>query len=360
LVFRFERRTAMHNRLIRILIPLSIVLAVGMHLASCGPKAVVVDTAQLKMFKALPDAVESQKNPSTEAKVTLGRMLYYDPRLSTNQDVSCNSCHDLAKYGVDGQPVSDGTKGQKGTRNAPTVYNAAGHFVQFWDGRAPDVEEQAKGPVMNPVEMAMSSDKAVVAVLKSMPEYVVAFKKAFPEDKDPVTFENTARAIGVFERRLVTPSRWDRFLNGDRAALTNAEKAGFNKFMEVGCQACHAGTYLGGEVYQKLGVVQPYPDTSDAGREAVTKQESDRMVFKVPSLRNADKTAPYFHNGKVTTLGEAVKEMGEYQLGKQLKDDEVASIVTFLKTLTGEIPAEYIKPPELPKSTAKTPKPGRT
>jgi cytochrome c peroxidase len=350
----------MHNRLIRILIPLSIVLAAGMHLTSCGPKAVVVDRAQLKMFKALPDAMESQKNPTTEAKVTLGRMLYYDPRLSTNQDVSCNSCHDLAKYGVDGQPVSDGTKGQKGTRNAPTVYNAAGHFVQFWDGRAPDVEEQAKGPVMNPVEMAMSSDKAVVAVLKSMPEYVVAFKKVFPADKDPVTFENTARAIGVFERRLVTPSRWDRFLNGDRTALTDAEKAGFNKFMEVGCQACHAGTYLGGEVYQKLGVVQPYPDTSDAGREAVTKQESDRMVFKVPSLRNADKTAPYFHNGKVTTLGEAVKEMGEYQLGKQVKDDEVASIVTFLKTLTGEIPAEYIKPPELPKSTAKTPKPGRT
>ena len=206
------------------------------------------------MFKPLPDAVESQKNPITEAKVNLGRMLYYEPRLSKNQDISCNTCHDLAKYGVDGQPVSDGHKGQKGTRNAPTVYNAAGHFVQFWDGRAPDVEEQAKGPVMNPVEMAMSSDKAVVAVLKSMPEYVDAFKKAFPAEKDPVTFENTARAIGAFERRLMTPSRWDKFLKGDQAALSNAEKAGFNKFMEAGCQACHAGTYLGGEVYQKIGM----------------------------------------------------------------------------------------------------------
>ena len=350
----------MQNRLVPVLIPLSIVLAAGMHLTSCGPKVAVVDTAQLTMFRPLPEAVESQKNPITEAKVNLGRMLYYEPRLSKNHDVSCNTCHDLAKYGVDGQPVSDGEKGQKGTRNAPTVYNAAGHFVQFWDGRAPDVEEQAKGPMMNPVEMGMPSDKAVVAVLKSMPEYVDAFQKAFPADKDPVTFENTAQAIGVFERRLMTPSRWDKFLNGDQAALSNAEKAGFNKFMEVGCQACHAGTYLGGDVYQKLGVVKAYPDTSDVGREAVTKQESDRLVFKVPSLRNIDKTQPYFHTGKVATLDEAVKEMGEYQLGKQLTDDEVASIVIFLKTLTGEIPAEYIKPPELPKGTAKTPKPSRT
>ncbi len=350
----------MQNRLALILIPLAIVLAAGMHLTSCGPKAVQVDAAQLTMFKALPGAVESQKNPITEAKVNLGRMLYYEPRLSKNHDISCNTCHDLAKYGVDGQPVSDGHKGQKGTRNAPTVYNAAGHFVQFWDGRAPDVEEQAKGPVLNPVEMAMSSDKSVVAVLKSMPEYVDAFQKAFPADKDPVTFENTARAIGAFERGLMTPSRWDKFLNGDQAALSNAEKAGFNKFMETGCQACHAGTYLGGEVYQKLGAVKPYPDTSDAGREVVTRQESDRLVFKVPSLRNVDKTAPYFHTGKVAPLPEAVKEMGEYQLGKQLADGEVASIVTFLKTLTGEIPADYIKRPELPKSTAKTPKPSNT
>ena len=350
----------MQKRRIRILIPISIVLIVGWILTHCGPRTVVVDTAQLQMFSALPDAVESLKNPTTEAKVNLGRMLYYEPRLSKNQDISCNTCHDLAKYGVDGQRVSDGHKGQKGTRNAPTVYNAAGHFVQFWDGRAPDVEEQAKGPMMNPVEMAMASDKAVVAVLKSMPEYVSAFKKAFPDDKEPVTLENTARAIGAFERRLLTPSRWDKFLKGDQASLTNAEKAGFNKFMEAGCQACHAGAYLGGEVYQKLGAVKPYPDTSDAGRAAVTKDESERMVFKVPSLRNIEKTAPYFHTGKVTTLEEAVKEMAEYQLGKNLNDDEIASIVTFLKTLTGDIPAEYIKPPELPKSTASTPKPSNT
>ena len=350
----------MQNRVIPVLILLSFVFGSGLQMISCGPKAVVIDTAQLQMFRPLPGMVESQKNPLSDAKVNLGRMLYYDPRLSKNQDISCNTCHDLAKYGVDGQPVSDGHRGQKGTRNAPTVYNAAGHFVQFWDGRATDVEEQAKGPVMNPVEMAMSSDKAVVAVLKSMPEYVDAFKSAFPADKDPVTLENAARAIGAFERRLMTTSRWDKFLTGDQAALSDKEKAGFNKFMEAGCQACHAGAYMGGEVYQKLGFVRPYPDTSDAGREAVTKQESDRLVFKVPSLRNIDKTQPYFHTGKVATLQEAVKEMGEYQLGRRLNDDEIASIVTFLKTLTGTIPADYIKPPQLPKSTAKTPKPSKT
>ena len=351
----------MQNRLVHILVLLSIVLVAGMPSTNCAPqKTVVVDRARLQMFEPLPAEVESQKNPITEAKVNLGRMLYYDTRLSKNQDISCNTCHDLAKYGVDGQPVSDGHKGQKGTRNAPTVYNAAGHFAQFWDGRSPDVEEQAKGPVMNPVEMAMSSDRAVVTVLKSMPEYVDAFKKAFPADKDPVTFDNMARAVGAFERKLMTPSRWDKFLNGDQAALSSVEKAGLSKFMEAGCQTCHAGAYLGGQVYQKIGLVKPYPDTSDAGRQTVTKQESDRLFFKVPSLRNIDKTGPYFHTGKVASLKEAVKEMGEYQLGRQLNDDEVASIVTFLKTLTGEIPAEYIKPPQLPKSTAKTPKPSST
>ena len=172
-------------------------------------------------------------------------MLYYEPRLSKSQEISCNSCHLLDQYGVDGQPTSDGHKGQAGDRNSPTVYNAAGHFVQFWDGRAADVEEQAKGPVMNPVEMAMPSEKQVIAVLKSMPEYVDAFKKAFPGEKDPISYENMAKAIGAFERKLITPSRWDKFLRGDSQALTNEEKAGFNVFMETGCQACHSGAISG-------------------------------------------------------------------------------------------------------------------
>ena len=319
--------------------------------------AAEIDAGRLKTFRPLPEVMPSGNNPITEAKVILGRLLYYEPRLSKNHDVSCNSCHSLTAYGVDQQPVSDGHKGLKGSRNAPTVYNAAGHVAQFWDGRAPDVEEQAKGPVMNPVEMAMTSDKAVVAVLKSMPEYLAAFKKAFPGQADPVTFDNMAKAIGVFERRLVTPSRWDKLLKGDKSALTDQEKAGFSKFLEVGCASCHRGTYLGADSYQKLGLVKPWTHTSDLGRYAVTKKGTDKLVFKVPSLRNIEKTGPFYHDGSVKTLEDAVRLMAEYQNGRQLKPEEIRSIVTFLKTLTGQIPLEYVKQPVLPKSTPATPKP---
>jgi cytochrome c peroxidase len=325
--------------------------------ALLGAAAVQIDPARLKVFAPLPAVMDDSKNPVTEAKVTLGRMLYYEPRLSKNHDVSCNSCHPLAEYGVDQQPVSDGHRKQLGTRNAPTVYNAAGHIAQFWDGRAPTIEEQAKGPVMNPVEMAMPSEKAVLAVLKSMPEYAAAFRAAFPGSKDPVTYDNMAKAIGVFERKLVTPSRWDKFLQGDKAALTDAEKAGFNKFVEVGCNMCHQGAYVGANSFQKLGLVKPWTHTQDLGRYAVTKQEADKQVFKVPSLRNIEKTAPYYHDGSVKTLEEAVRLMAEHQNGRAVSKADVASIVTWLKALTGPIPEDYIKPPVLPKSTASTPKP---
>jgi cytochrome c peroxidase len=258
---------------------------------------------------------------------------------------------------VDHEPVSDGHRGQKGTRNSPTVYNAAGHVAQFWDGRAPTIEEQAKGPVLNPVEMAMPSERVVVAVLKSMPEYVSAFRKAFPGARDPVDYNNVAQAIGAFERRLVTPSRWDKFLGGDQAALTDAEKAGFNTFVDVGCGTCHSGVYVGASTFQKLGLVKPWSHTQDPGRFQVSKQEADRMVFKVPSLRNIEKTAPYYHDGSVKTLEEAVRLMAEHQNGRSVTKAQVQSIVTWLKVLTGPIPEDYIKPPVLPKSTASTPKP---
>jgi cytochrome c peroxidase len=300
--------------------------------------AVQINQNALKMFGPLPAEMTSAANPVTEAKVTLGRVLYYEPRLSRSQNLSCNSCHALDKYGIDPEPVSTGFKGQKGNRNAPTVYNAAGHIAQFWDGRAPDVEQQAKGPVMNPVEMAMPSEKMVLAVLSSMPEYVAMFKRAFPGQANPVTFDNMAKAIGAFERRLVTPARWDRFV-------------------ETGCTNCHNGVYVGGGSYQKLGLVKPWPRTADPGRYGVTKNAGDRMVFKVPSLRNIDRTAPYFHDGSVTKLQEAIAMMAEYQTGKTLKPAEVESIAVWLRSLTGEIPADYIKQPPLPKSTAATPKP---
>ncbi len=320
-----------------------------------GPDAGKVDASRLKLFAPLPD-MQAASGPASDALVDLGRMLYYEKRLSKSQQLSCNSCHELEAYGVDGQPTSDGHRGQKGDRNAPTVFNAAAHFAQFWDGRAPDVEAQAKGPVLNPVEMAMPGEGRVVAVLESMPEYVDLFKKAFPNDPKPVSYDNMAKAIGAFERRLMTPSRWDALLNGDRQALTQQEMIGLRTFLDTGCQACHNGALLGGTSFQKLGALKPYTRSADPGRFKVTKNDADRSVFKVPSLRNISETAPYFHDGGVASLEDAVRQMAEYQLGKTLTPAETRQIVDFLKVLTGKIDPEYIKPPALPKSTAKTPK----
>ena len=322
-----------------------------------APPAVTLDADSLAAFEALPAAVPAAQGPASPELVTLGRMLYYEPRLSKSQTISCNSCHDLAKYGVDNEPTSDGHKGQKGDRNSPTVYNAAAHFVQFWDGRAADVEEQAKGPVLNPVEMAMPAESKVVAVLTSMPEYVELFKKAFPGDPKPVSYNNMAKAIGAFERNLMTPSRWDALLKGDQSALTAEEKLGFQTFVDSGCLACHNGALLGGTSYQRIGAVKAFPRAADPGRMKVTHDEADKAVFKVPSLRNVEKTGPYMHDGATATLDQAIREMAEFQLGKKLTDQEAAQIAQFLKVLTGTIDQDYIKAPVLPKSTATTPKP---
>ena len=314
-----------------------------------------INPAELKLFAPLPEVVPTPAGAPTEAQISLGRMLYFDPRLSRNQAISCNTCHSLANYGTDGNATSEGYRGQHGARNAPSVYNAAGHFAQFWDGRAADVEEQAKGPVQNPVEMAMPSERDVAAVLQSMPEYVTAFQRAFPQDPEPVCLDNAGIAIGAFERKLLTPGRWDQFLRGDQAALTAREKSGFQLFLAAGCQSCHSGAFLGGTSFQKLGLAKPYPDGSDPGRFNLTRNEADRMFFKVPSLRNVAMTGPYFHNGKVTSLQDAVLQMGEYQRGRKLSERQVEDIVTWLGALTGEIPKEYTREPALPRSTPATP-----
>ena len=290
-------------------------------------------------------------------RVHLGQRLFHETRISKNHDISCNSCHTVTNYGVDGKPTSSGHKGQLGGRNSPTVMNAFGHLAQFWDGRAKDVEEQAKGPVLNPIEMAMPSAEKVVETLKSMPEYVSAFKKAFPKAKDPVTYDHFAQAVGAFERQLTTPSRFDQYLEGQENALTQAELAGYDLFVNTGCTTCHSGALLGGHMYQKVGLVKPWPNQKDQGRFEVTKKDFDKMMFKVPSLRNIVHTGPYFHDGQTKDLGVAVKMMAEYQLGRQLTDAQVKSIVTFLGTLSGQPQAEYLKIPTLPKSTEKTPTP---
>jgi cytochrome c peroxidase len=312
---------------------------------------------RLSIFSPLPWIMALECNPITPAKVELGRMLFYDTRLSKNHDVACNTCHLLDSYGVDGLVTSRGHKDQIGGRNAPTVYNAAGHIAQFWDGRAANVEAQAKGPPLNPIEMAMVDEDAVVAVLKSVPGYVSRFSVVFPDEKDPVTFNNMAKAIGAFERGLVTPSRFDSYLAGDDDALTKKEKSGLMTFLETGCGNCHSGQYLGGGMYQKLGVMKSWDKDTDQGRFDVTGEEADRQIFKVPSLRNVAKTGPYFHNGSIEELGEAVRLMADHQLGMTIEDAQVSSIVAFLQSLNGDIDTVYIARPQLPASSAATPAP---
>lgn len=291
--------------------------------------------------KAICEGLRVGLSPLPEAKVTnkarieLGRKLYFEKALSKNNDISCATCHNLKSFGVDNKPVSEGHLEQRGKRNAPTVFNAYLHIAQFWDGRAKDVEEQALGPILNPIEMALDSEEEAVARLKAKDSYRELFKKAFPDEKEPLTFKNIGRAIGAFERTLVTPSRYDRFLQGDDTALSEEEKRGLKKFKEHGCIACHNGSTLGGLQFQKIGVVVPY-QTEDLGRYNVTKKESDKYVFKVPSLRNVAKTAPYFHDGKIRTLEMAVKLMAKHQLGKKLPDEDIKDIVAFLNSLTAD------------------------
>ncbi len=322
---------------------------------AAAPAADELHSRAAALFQALPAEMASAQHPASEARVALGRVLYFDARLSKNQQISCNTCHDLTRYGVDGEPTSPGHKGQRGARNSPTVYNAALHIAQFWDGRAADVEAQAEGPVLNPVEMAMPDAVAVVKVLKSIPGYKPLFEAAFPGEADPVTFSNAAVAIGAFERGLVTPSAFDHYLAGDTGALTAEQRTGLATFMDTGCTTCHNGVGIGGAMYQKLGLVKPF-DTADTGREEVTGNEVDKFMFKVPSLRNITETAPYFHDGKVVTLDDAIRLMAEHQLGRTLTDAQVGEIHAFLGSLKGDLPAAYIAEPALPPSGPDTPK----
>jgi cytochrome c peroxidase len=332
-------------------------VATGTTAAPAAVAEVKIDRTLLVQFATLPKEFASATNPITKEKVELGRQLFHDTRLSKNQDISCNSCHDVSTFGVDNKPTSEGHKKQVGSRNSPMVYNAAGHFAQFWDGRAKDVEEQAKGHVLAPGEMAMPNEAAIVKVLKSIPGYVDAFGKAFAGDKNAVNYDNMAKAIGAFERTLVVPSRFDKYVAGDEDALNAKEKAGLAKFLDWNCTSCHNGALLGGTEYKKLGLVKPWENTKDLGRFQVTKAEGDKMMFKTPSLRNVAKTAPYLHDGSVKTLEEVVKVMASHQLGKTATDEEAADVSAFMGSFTGEPTAEMMRKSTLPPSSASTPKP---
>ena len=293
-----------------------------------------LDKATLKQFfEPLPASIIDEKKNA--ALIALGKKLYLDPKLSVNDTISCNSCHQLNNFGVDSQPTSPGHEGKRGGRNSPTTFNAALHIAQFWDGRAKDVEEQALGPILNPIEMGMPSEAAVVDKLKKIDEYKAMFAEAFKDEKDPIQYKNVGKAIGAFERTLITPSRFDDFLKGDENALNDAEKRGLQKFVHMGCANCHNGVAIGGNSYKKIGLVEEYK-TSDEGRFAVTGLETDKKVFKVPSLRNITKTAPYFHDGSVKTLDEAIEEMAEHQLGRKVGPGFIEDVKAFLGALTAK------------------------
>lgn len=290
-------------------------------------------------FKPLPEP-KSFDRPVAK----LGKKLYYETALSVSGEMSCNSCHLLDNFGVDNEPTSPGHDGTRGERNSPSVYNAYFHISQFWDGRSDDLKEQAKGPVLNPIEMGMPEEPAAVESIVAIQDYADMFSEAFPDDENPINFDNIAGAIAEFEHTLATPGAFDDFLKGDSEALTIEQRDGLKAFMDAGCTTCHMGPGLGGSMYQKFGLVEgPYweytgSDHEDVGRYAVTQKEGDKYVFKVPALRNVTKTSPYLHDGSVDDLGEVVKIMGKTQLGKDLDDETVQSIVTFLESLTGEIP----------------------
>jgi len=288
-----------------------------------------------RYFQPLPAAMPGSENDSAE-KIALGKQLFFDTRLSVNDTQSCASCHRLENGlpGVDNLPLSPGAEGKLGTRNSPTVLNAGLQRRQFWDGRAADLVEQAKGPILNPIEMGMPDEHAVEQKIQAISEYRDAFAAAFPDAEQPVSYQHIAEAIAAFERTLLTPSRFDDFLNGDGSALNAAERQGLTAFIRVDCTSCHDGVLLGGELFEKLGKENPYENQSDLGVYELTKDEDDRMVFKVASLRNVALTAPYFHDGRIATLPEAVRTMAKLQLDEELSDQEVQDIVSFLHALT--------------------------
>lgn len=320
------------KHIVWILIPILLVISV--------PAVSATDTERLirranRYFSPLPDVMPGAEN-DTPARIALGKKLFFDKRLSINDAQSCASCHQLEDgfAGVDNLPTSPGAKGQQGTRNSPTVLNAGWQRAQFWDGRAEDLVAQAKEPILNPIEMGMPDEQFVEKKIRAISDYQSAFAAAFPGEKPVVSYQLIAEAIAAFERTLITPSRFDDFLNGDTQALNKAEQRGLVSFIKLDCKSCHDGVLLGGESFEPLGKENPYANQSDLGLYELTKNEDDRMVFKVSSLRNVALTAPYYHDGKITTLSEAVRTMGKLQLDVELTEQQVKDMVSFLSALT--------------------------
>jgi cytochrome c peroxidase len=303
------------------------------------------------VFQPLPADFATPETPIPAARVELGRELFFDPRISLDGTVSCARCHNPALYGTDGLALSRGVENRPNPRNAPTVLNAALQFAQHWSGNRSSVEDQATRALLGQPSFGLASYDTAVARLKAL-AYGAAFGAAFPGDTAPVSAVNWGRAIGAYERTLVTPAPFDGYLRGDTDALSTRARSGLAAFLSVGCATCHDGVGVGGGKFQPFGVVKSYwletgSVTIDSGRYAVTKDKDDLFVFKVPTLRNVAMTPPYFHDGSVATLPAAVRTMARVQLGRELSPEEINVIVAFLESLTGPLPAGFAEAPTL-------------
>jgi cytochrome c peroxidase len=329
----------------------SAIAALIVSAATAADDAALLAEAR-QVFQPLPKDMSTADAPVTRERVTLGRMLFFDPRLTVDGNVSCATCHQPALYGTDARPTSIGVKQRPHPRNAPTILNAALAFVIHWRGDRKSVEDQVEQALKSPITSGLE-ERDVVDRLGRIGGYAPLFQAAFPKDAYPITVKSIAVAIAAYERTLVTPSRFDAYLAGDVAALSPAAHAGLQTFIKTGCTACHSSVGIGGSMYQKFGVIEDYwtatgSQTIDKGRADVTKDPADLYVFRVPSLRNVAMTAPYFHDGSVATLPDAVRVMARVQLGTKLSDPEVNDIVAFLESLTGDLPPAFATAPVLP------------
>jgi len=297
-----------------------------------------------RFFQPLPETMPGAQEDSADP-IALGKQLFFEKRLSINDSQSCASCHRLADgfAGVDNLATSPGARGETGNRNSPTVLNAGWQDAQFWDGRSEDLVAQAGEPILNPIEMGMPDEKTVEDKVRAIGEYRESFAAAFPGDAAPVNYQNLKQAIAAFERTLITPSRFDDFLNGDRGALNEAEQRGLDSFLQLDCNSCHDGILVGGEAYEVLGQEHPYENQADQGIYELSGDENDRMVFKVAPLRNVALTAPYFHDGKIASLDEAIRKIGKLQLDEELSESQVNDIASFLKALTDKNREHYVE-----------------
>jgi len=348
----FLKTAGVVTTILRFFLSFAMVLVLaGSALAGAEDKDLMTRANQI--FGPLPQSMPSEQNPITPSKVKLGKLLYYETRISVDGTVSCAKCHPISLYAADGLKKSRGNNCKENPRNAPTILNAAAQISAHWIGNRTGVEDQAKQALVGPPSFGMPSYESVEKIFKGIRGYVILFQEAFPEDKEPVNVDNFAKAIGAFERTLMTPAPFDDFMKGNSGVLSERQKRGLQTFLDTGCMTCHFSPYLGGQMYQKFGILEPYwnytkSEKVDDGRFSVTKSEADKYVFKVPVLRNVAMTMPYFHDGSVDKLDRAIWIMAKIQLGKELSKEQVEDIDAFLNSLTGKLSDDAITVPVLP------------